>query len=383
MDERLEGIINGLPFELTEEQLDFIVKFINGEGHFTLLGEAGSGKSTVMWVLKQYYEHEIVFGGSSGVATVNLPHNIGVATGHSLFNLSIGEAIESDYKKRAHDVLTSSSLVKIIVLDEAYCYNSQDLDQMLNQIRKLNRKTRKRKTPRKIRLLLVGDPLQRLPIVSSELQEKLTERFGHWLMFRSSVWEEANFSTYVFTQVKRQTGDEPKDLWFKKALQVLRYGVEKHYDKVLEGFNRKWVGDNHSEDAVYIAPTNNMVNTYNDDYLNRNPNFKMTFEVEFDKKYNKKLFPMDWEVTLAGGCKVLCLVNNPDGGYQNGTVITVGQMSTDGVYGTKEDGTEIFVPIHEFKEDEVYVADEVKDGSPVQVQKRRHVASAYMLPVKL
>lgn len=380
--EKFHSIEQGLGFTLTEEQRDFILKFISGEGHFTLLGEGGSGKSTVMWVLKLYYGEEIVFGGSSGIATVNLPNDIGVATGHSLFNLAIGEAIESDYKKRAHEVLSSSELIKIVCLDEAYCYNSQDLDMMLNQITRLNKRTRKRKQ-RNIRLLLVGDCLQRLPIVDKELRPILKDRFGHWLMFRSSVWEKANFTTYVFQEVKRQTGSEPKDIWFKKALYILRYGIEQHYDKLIEGFNRKCVGDNHSEDAVYIAPTNAMVNNYNDLYLSRNPNLKMTFEVEFDKKYTKKNFPMDWEVTVAQGCKVITLVNNPDAGFQNGTVLTLTNVSRDGVYGVKESGEEVFVPIHEFKEDEVYVAEEVKDGSRIQVQKRRHVASAYMLPVKL
>jgi hypothetical protein len=369
VDERLGKILEGLPFTPTDEQLDFIIKFIRGEGHWALLGEGGTGKSYVMWILKLYYDQEIVFGGSSGVATVNLPNDIGVATGHSLFNLSVGEAIESDYRKRAHDVLSSSDLVKIVVLDEGFCYNSQDLDQMLSQIKKLNRKTRKRKQSRDIRLLIVGDPLQRLPIVEKDLQSKLMERFGHWLMFRSSVWSEADFNTYVFQEVKRQTGNEPKDVWFKKALHILRYGIEEHYDKVINGFNRKCVGYNHSESAVYIGPTNKMVNTYNDSYLERNP--------------NKKNFPLDWEVTLAQGCKVICLVNNREAEIQNGLVLTITQMSTDGVYGVKENGEEVFVPIHEFKEEEIYVDEENKDGVPKQVQKRRHIASAFMLPVKL
>lgn len=380
--EKFNNIINGLPFKLTDEQYNFLVKFINSEGHWALLGEGGSGKSTIQWVLKLYYDQEIVFGGSSGIATVNLPNNIGVATGHSLFNLSIGEAIESDYRKRAHDVLTTSDLVKVIVLDEGFCYNSQDLDQILHQIRKLNKRTRKR-SQRDIRLLIVGDPAQRLPIVDKELKHKLTEKFGHWLMFRSSVWEQANFKTYVFQEVKRFTGSEPKDIWFQKALKILRYGIEQHYDKVIEGFNRKLVRDNHSKDAVYIGPTNKLVNVYNDQYLNRNTNHKFTYEVEFDKKYNKKAFPMDWEVTLAPDCKVICLVNLPDLGLQNGLVLTVTQCSSEGIYALKESGEQVFVPIHEFKEDEIYVADETKDGELRQVQKRRHVASAYMLPVKL
>jgi hypothetical protein len=381
-EDKLQTILSGLPFTLTDEQLDFTRKFIAGDGHWTLLGEGGTGKSTIMWVLKQYYDHEIVFGGSSGIATVNLPHDIGVATGHTLFNLSRDEAIESDYRKKAHNVLTTSDLVKIIVLDEGYCYNSQDLHQMLNQIKKLNRKTRKRQQ-RNIRLLLCGDPLQRLPIVKKDLKQALNEKFGHWLMFRSTVWEEANFTHYVFTEVKRQTGGEPKDIWFEKALKVLRYGMTQHYDKVLEGFNKKVVKGVPNQDSVYIAPTNKLVNTYNDAYLNRNPNHKIKFEVKFDKGFNRNLFPMDKEVTLAVGCKALCLVNNPESGYQNGTIITITLISSDGVYGLKDDGNEVFVPVHEFKEDEVYIDNETKNGVIQPIQKRRHVASAYMIPLKL
>ena len=381
--ERFNNIIDNLPFKLTDEQYDFLVKFISGKGHWTLLGEGGTGKSTVMWFLKCYYGDNIIFGGSSGVATVNLPNDIGIATGHSIFNLSTGEAIDSDYRKRPHDILSTTSLIEIVVLDEAFCYNSQDLDQILHQIKKMNRKTRKRKEQRDIRLLLVGDPLQRLPIVNNELKVKLTERFGHWLMFRSTVWEQAHFNTFVFTEVKRQVGTEPKDIWFEKALKVLRYGIEQHYDKVIEGFNRKLVGYNHDQDAVYIAPTNKLVNVYNDQYLQRNPNRKMVFKVQFDKKSNKKAFPVDTEVTLAEGVSVITLVNNPENGYQNGTELTVTQMSTEGIFGVKHNGDEVFVPIHEFKEEEVYAAEEFIEGVKTLVQKRKHVASAFMLPVKL
>ena len=88
-------------------------------------------------------------------------------------------------------------------------------------------------------------------------------------------------------------------------------------------------------------------------------------------------------MTLAEGCKILTIVNNAEAGFQNGTVLEVTQLSIDGIYGRKENGEEIFVPIHEFKEEEVYVADEVKNGQLTQIQKRRHVASAYMLPVKI
>ncbi|AUR87502.1 Pif1-like DNA helicase [Vibrio phage 1.101.O._10N.261.45.C6] len=380
--EKFNSILEGLPFTLTDEQNDFLIKFISGKGNWSLLGDAGSGKSTIMWVLKLYYGEEILFAASTGTASEELPHNIGSGTGHSLFNIARDVAIESDWKKRPSDILTKTDLIKIIVLDEGYCYNSQDLSMMLNQITKVNKKNKNRER-RDIRLVIVGDCLQRLPIVNQQAQSFMNEEYGHWLMFRSRVWKEADFKTYVLQEVKRQSGARPIDLWFKRALYVLRYGIEKHYSTVLEGFNRRVVGDNHAEDAIYIAPTNAKVNTYNESYLNRNPNPKFTWEVEFGKGYTKKDFPIDWEVTLAVGCKFLTLVNNPDAGYFNGTVLTATQVSSDGVYGIKEDGVEVFVGIHEFKEEEVYVADAMKNGIKTQVQKRRHKASAYMLPAKL
>ncbi|QXN60174.1 hypothetical protein KUA24_107 [Vibrio phage HNL01] len=380
--EKFNNILEGLPFKLTDEQRLFLVGFITGEGNWTLLGDAGVGKSTIMLILNKYFQDEILFVASTGTASEEMPNDIGSGTGHSLFNLARGRAIESDWKKRPSDILTKTDLIKIIVLEEGYCYNSQDLKMIQKQILKVNKKSKKR-SQRDIRLLLIGDPLQRLPIVNNEDKQYYTEQYGHWLMFYSEVWEDMQFTPFVLQQVKRQKGSEPKDVWFKKALQVLRYGMEQHYGKIIEGFNRKFVGGNHAEDALYIAPTNAKVNTYNEQYLARNPNRKMTYKVQFDKKYNKKDFPMDWEVTLAEGVKILTLVNNPEEGYFNGTVLTCTQLCADGVYATRKDGTEVFVSLHEFKEEELYAAEEDRNGISTLVQKRRHVASAFMLPCKI
>ena len=380
---KLDKIKEGLPFTLTKEQDDFLFKFITGEGHWSLLGDSGAGKSLTMWILKLYYENEILFGASTGTASEALPNGIGCGTGHSLFNIPRNVEIESDRRKRPADVLTKTDMIKIIVLDEGYCYNSQDLDFILRQITKINKKGKNRKQ-REVRLLLVGDCLQRLPIVSDEDYRKhLYDTYGHYLMFRSSVWEEAGFKTYVFQEVKRQSGTEPKDVWFKKALRVMRYGMEEHYDHIIKGFNKKVVGTKHDQDAMYIAPTNAKVNKYNDQYLNRNPNEKFEYSVEFDPSYNKEEFPMEWAVTIAEGCKFLTLVNNPEEGYLNGTVLLAKDITEEGIYAEKEDGSPVFVGIHEFKQEEVYAAEEEVYGSIVQVQKRRHVASAFMIPIKL
>lgn len=380
--DKLNKILEGLPYTLTQEQSEFLNLFLTTKGHCSLLGSGGSGKSTIMWILKLYYEDEIVFAASTGTASEELPNNIGCGTGHSLFNMPRDFAIDSDWKKRPSDILTKTDLIKIVVLDEGYCYNSQDLAFIKHQIDKVNKRSKNR-SRRNIRLLLVGDCLQRLPIVSSKDKKLLTEEYGHWLMFRSRIWKDMKFTVKVFSEGKRQKGEEPKDIWFRKALKVLRYGLTEHYPIILKGLNKKFVGSNHSDDAIYIAPTNKKVNVYNDNYLNKNPNIKVTFKVKFDKKYTTKDFPMDWEVTLAEGVKFITLVNNPEEGWFNGTILTATAVSSDGVYAIKEDGEEVFVGIHEFKEEELYADTVTKAGVEQLVQKRRHKASAYMLPVKL
>ncbi len=383
MDEKLQKILEGLPFTLTDEQLQYIQLFIRTKGNFALLGDAGSGKSTTMYILKLYYEHKILFVASTGTASEELPHGIGSGTAHSLFNLARDEAIDSDWKKRPADILTKTDMIEIIVVDEGFCHNSQDLAMMLHQIKKVNKKNKNR-NKREIRLMLCGDPLQRLPIVQDKtFRENMHEHYGHYLMFRSYLWKEAKFTCFVLQEVKRQAGSEPKDIWFKKALRVMRYGKEEYYDHIIKGFNRKFVGSNHDQDAIYIAPTNNMVNRYNTRYLARNPNQKITYKVQFDKDYDKRGFGLDWEVTLAEGCKFLTLVNNPEEGYFNGTVLTATQVTSDGVWADKADGTSVFIGIHEFKQEEVYAAQEERYGGLVNVQKRKHVASAWALPVKL
>ena len=142
---RFNHILEEFPYKLTEGQYDFLVSFIQEEGHFSLLGDAGVGKSTIMLILKRYYEDEIIFAAATGSASQEMPDDIGCGTGHSLFNIARDVAIDSDWKKRPADILTKTDLVKVIVLDEGYCYNSQDLAMFYHQIKKVNKRSKNRK----------------------------------------------------------------------------------------------------------------------------------------------------------------------------------------------------------------------------------------------
>ena len=98
-EDRLQNILNGLPYRLNEKQARFVRCFIESDGNWSLSGLAGSGKSTIMLILKKYYGDEIVFFASSGVANLSLPNQIGNGTAHSGLSLSMKPANEINYKK--------------------------------------------------------------------------------------------------------------------------------------------------------------------------------------------------------------------------------------------------------------------------------------------
>ena len=210
--EKLAHVLSGLPITLNEYQLNFIKMFISTGGNWCLLGLAGTGKSTIMFVLKLYYGDEIVFFASSGVASLNMPNGIGDGTGHSSLALPLNPSTEYDHKKissKCSGIFASSDLVKIIVIDEAYGYNSDNLDMIHRRITRFNKKTAKRGR-RDIRLLLTGDPCQQITIADEEVKFELKKRWGHHLMFKSTVWDLFEFQYAVLGKVERQ-----KDKAFK------------------------------------------------------------------------------------------------------------------------------------------------------------------------
>ena len=132
--ESLQWLFDKVPFELNTKQKAFLLHFINGKGNMTLAGLAGAGKSTVMELLKHYYQDRIVFLATTGVANLALPNNIGSGTAHSALSLPTEPSNELHHKKvnpSTQALLGSSDLIEIIVIDEIFGFNSDNLDMIL------------------------------------------------------------------------------------------------------------------------------------------------------------------------------------------------------------------------------------------------------------
>lgn len=371
-----------LPFPLTKGQDIFLKKFTAGTGHFSLLGAQGSGKTTVMQLLKEYYGDEIIFCASSGVASKQLPNNIGAGTAHRVMGLSRDVSTPQSLKKvptPCQQLFGTSSLIKIVVVDEAYAMDSDHLYQMLQRVARFNKKTSKR-SPRNIRILWVGDCLQRLPICDYERKRVLTERYGHWLSFKSHVWKNAWFQTYVFDDVKRTS-----DKVFKACQDVIRYGEESRYDGVLKWLNKRVVV-NPDLSNLLLAPTRKTVAIANARALEANPNPKYTYEAKPWGKFDLKEAGIEPSVVFCVGQEIIITVNHQDGYYVNGDFGRITKICSKGCgvfVELKETHEEVFVEICEALEEESYVETGVvqKDGSLQDELKKKVVGGCMYLPI--
>ncbi len=378
--ESLQWLFDKAGFELNEKQKLFILHFINGEGHFLLCGLAGSGKSTVMKLLNIYYESKIIFCASSGVANLSLPDNIGSGTGHSILSLPTSPADELTYKKvspTTQGLFGSSDLIEIVVIDEVYGYNSDVLDVIYRRLERFNKKTKKRKK-RNIRLLLVGDPAQQVTITDENEESIYRERWGHHLMFRSTVWDRFNFTVAVFDKVERQS-----DKVYTACLDVIRYNQTQRLGKCLEWLNKR-CGARSGDDELVLAATNKTVDRLNQEALDKLTTPKTLFKGVIKGKFDMRDVLVKQDITLCEGALVMTTTNDIERRWVNGSRgVVTGVQPSEGVWVKFDDGEEHFVEYHTWENTESYVETGVKqeDGTTKDEMKKRVLGRLTALPL--
>ena len=378
--ESLQWLFDKVPFELNTKQKAFLVHFINSQGNHALSGLAGAGKSTVMELLKHYYQDKIVFLATTGVANLALPNNIGSGTAHSALSLPTEPSNELHHKKvnpSTQALLGSSDLIEIIVIDEIFGFNSDNLDMIWRRIQRFNKRTNKRKK-RDIRLLVVGDSGQQVTITDNDLEVELKERWGHHLMFKSSVWERFNFQYAVFDKVERQS-----DKVYTACLDVIRYAQTDRYQKCLSWVNQRY-NPNYDVDQLVLAATNKTVDKINQSAIERNPAEKVTFYGKKTGKFNMKDVLVKQDITLCKGALVMTVNNDRDGRWVNGSRGVVTDIAPDeGVWVEFTNGETHFVEYFLYENTETYVEKDVvqEDGVVKDELKKRVIGRLDTLPL--
>ena len=380
MERKISMLFDTLPYELTEGQKNALLTVESG-GHVLIGGRGGVGKSSLLQLLKDFYKDEILFCGSTGISNANLfDFKGGAGTAARVWSLPRHEATPKDWKetsKYTNTIFAGSAQILRVVIDEAFMLNSEQLALILHRIKRFNKATKKRPA-RDIQLILVGDAGQLPPVIKNH--NYLRGKYGHELFFLSDTFKEAGFKICFLNQVVRQD-----DKIYKAALDVIRYGEKDRYDGVLKWFNRRVLPA--PDDAVVICPTNKQVDRYNQIAFDRNPNDCFCYEAEYTGNYDKDNCPVPHELFLKEGLKVITLINDPsgEGKFVNGTQMHVLSCEHEGTWcRVVRTGEEVFVPVHEFEEQEIYVERQEPnlEGELVDILGTRVKGTCSTLPLK-
>ncbi len=282
-----------------------------------ITGPAGSGKT---FVVNQYIaylkEHGVPMGitASTGVAATHL----GGMTIHSWSGMGIQNNLDADELAALADKSTAAKRIReaqVLIVDEISMLHHFRLD-TLNAITKYIRKNEEPFGG--LQVILCGDFFQ-LPPVS-----RYGEPETHFV-YRSEAWRDGNFAVCYLEENFRQTDDSMLSI-----LNEIRGGEVS--DEAREQLKSRYknADKNSAETAIEIEPTRLFTHNINVDAVNQTELAKVnspvsTYEMRSKGKKHlvealKKSCLAPETLQIKKGARVMCVKNNFEKGYVNGTL---------------------------------------------------------------
>lgn len=286
----------------------------NGENVF-LTGEAGTGKSFVLNAFLEFCENEnknVLSMAPTGIAALNIK-------GGSTIHRSLG--IPPKFCDRNEPVGKARGVLKeadVIVIDEISMVRIDLFERVSRMIIAAEKATSKKQ------VVVVGDFYQLPPVVSDGEMDVMAEFYPRNIngyCFLSSYWKGFSFTPHVLKEVVRQREND-----YVEALNYARNGDE----KCIEFFNKNAIYDREQapKDSLWLCTTNKNAESINTERLLDLPGKTHEYEAVIKDSVSNGDKPTADTVYLKKGARVMSLVNDGLGRFQNGSLGEVVDFKT-------------------------------------------------------
>lgn len=303
---------NGL--ELTPEFEKAYLAIENTNDCIFLTGNAGSGKTTFLRHWLSHTKKRTVVLSPTGMGALNLAP-IKATTIHKFFGFKPLPLTESNIPRIPAEMLSKKerfyNAIDTIVIDECSMVSSLML-QAIDSFYRIN--FDKDEPFGGIQIILVGDLAQLPPVVPNDAERMYIEhRFKSKYFFDAEVLQRTGLKMIHFSRIFRQ-----RDQDFVDYLNKIRMGTINALE--LEQLNRKCYTNKVSQDALVLCTVNKQVQFINEKRLAKIEKPLVTLRGEIEGDFNIKNCPVEEEIDVKEGCKIMCRNNDPEGKWCNGTV---------------------------------------------------------------
>lgn len=288
--------------------------------NFFITGRAGTGKSTLLQLVRDTSKKNIVVLAPTGVSALNVKGQ----TIHSFFGFPPRMLSINEIKKRKARGLYKK--MELMIIDEISMVRSDLLDH-IDYFLRLNREN---DLPfGGVQVVVFGDLFQLPPVVSTEFEINYFKEFYSSSYFFSAKVFERGFKLEMFelTKIYRQ---ENKN--FIKLLEAIRLNRIEFED--LEILNQRFIEDFIPKDDSYITltSTNQKADSINQKALEELPGIEKKYFAKSTGEISAGIFPTEESLCLKVGAQVMFLKNDAGKKYVNGSIGRITDLEEDKVW---------------------------------------------------
>ncbi len=296
-------------------------KMRSGKAFVFITGKAGTGKSTLLKYFADQNNKRIPILAPTGVAALNVQGE----TIHRFFKIPPAVDLETArWEAESRKKPEIYRKIDTIVIDEISMVRADLFDAMdlfLQIIRQDKRPFGG------VRIIGIGDLYQLPPVVTTSERNDFLQKYKTPYFFSSVAYKNLQVMNEIdfaeLTKIYRQT-----ELDFIEILNAVRSC--KATNEQLTVLNSRLLQTEPPEDAIRLTTTNEVADRINQLKMGEIDAEPVVFEGVIEGKFKEKETPTEVHLVLKVGARVMCVANDMQGRYVNGSLGWVVDICKDG-----------------------------------------------------